>query len=227
MGALKPKYEELQSIYDISNEFFELFLGPTMGYTCGYLRTRRHDHRRGAERQVRPGPGQAQPRARDDAARRRLRLGRRHAAGAREVRRQRHRADPQRASAGVRESPSSRRFRPPATSRFGCRAGRSSTSKVDRIVSIGAFEHFGHRPVRRVLRHGLRLRCRRTGRCCCTPSPGSTCGAGSSWVCPDLRAGPVRQVHHDRDLPRRPVAVGGDDPGAGDERRLHRGARPT
>ena len=36
MGALKPKYEELQSIYDISNEFFELFLGPTMGYTCGY-----------------------------------------------------------------------------------------------------------------------------------------------------------------------------------------------
>jgi cyclopropane-fatty-acyl-phospholipid synthase len=27
----------LQSIYDISNEFFELFLGPTMGYTCGYF----------------------------------------------------------------------------------------------------------------------------------------------------------------------------------------------
>ena len=36
MSALTPKYEELQSIYDISNEFFELFLGPTMGYTCGY-----------------------------------------------------------------------------------------------------------------------------------------------------------------------------------------------
>lgn len=36
MSNLKPKYEELQSIYDISNEFFELFLGPTMGYTCGY-----------------------------------------------------------------------------------------------------------------------------------------------------------------------------------------------
>lgn len=33
----EPKYEELQSIYDISNEFFELFLGPTMGYTCGYF----------------------------------------------------------------------------------------------------------------------------------------------------------------------------------------------
>ena len=36
MAGLTPKYEELQSIYDISNEFFELFLGPTMGYTCGY-----------------------------------------------------------------------------------------------------------------------------------------------------------------------------------------------
>lgn len=37
MAKLTPKYEELQSIYDISNEFYELFLGPTMGYTCGYF----------------------------------------------------------------------------------------------------------------------------------------------------------------------------------------------
>ncbi|MCV7192397.1 cyclopropane mycolic acid synthase family methyltransferase [Mycolicibacterium brumae] len=34
---LTPKYDELASIYDISNEFYELFLGPTMGYTCGYF----------------------------------------------------------------------------------------------------------------------------------------------------------------------------------------------
>ncbi len=33
---LSPYYEESQSIYDISNDFFALFLGPTMGYTCGY-----------------------------------------------------------------------------------------------------------------------------------------------------------------------------------------------
>lgn len=38
MSGFKPKYEELQSIYDVSNEFFELFLGPTMGYTCGYYK---------------------------------------------------------------------------------------------------------------------------------------------------------------------------------------------
>ena len=31
MGELRPHYEILQSIYDISDEFFELFLGPTFG----------------------------------------------------------------------------------------------------------------------------------------------------------------------------------------------------
>ncbi|ODR07834.1 SAM-dependent methyltransferase [Mycolicibacillus koreensis] len=36
MPTLTPNYELLQSIYDISNEFYALFLGPTMGYTCGY-----------------------------------------------------------------------------------------------------------------------------------------------------------------------------------------------
>jgi cyclopropane-fatty-acyl-phospholipid synthase len=34
---LEPFYEESQSIYDVSNEFFALFLGPTMGYTCSYF----------------------------------------------------------------------------------------------------------------------------------------------------------------------------------------------
>ena len=34
---LTPYYDESQSIYDISNDFFALFLGPTMGYTCSYL----------------------------------------------------------------------------------------------------------------------------------------------------------------------------------------------
>ena len=36
MPALKPFYEESQEIYDLSDEFFALFLGPTMGYTCSY-----------------------------------------------------------------------------------------------------------------------------------------------------------------------------------------------
>ncbi len=37
MNALTPFYEESQSIYDISDEFFALFLDPTMGYTCAYF----------------------------------------------------------------------------------------------------------------------------------------------------------------------------------------------
>src|SRR5258708_21869937 len=34
MGELVPHYETLQSIYDISDEFFELLVGPSFGYTC-------------------------------------------------------------------------------------------------------------------------------------------------------------------------------------------------
>jgi cyclopropane-fatty-acyl-phospholipid synthase len=37
VADLEPYYEESQSIYDVSNEFFALFLGPTMGYTCSYF----------------------------------------------------------------------------------------------------------------------------------------------------------------------------------------------
>jgi cyclopropane-fatty-acyl-phospholipid synthase len=36
-AGLTPFYEESQSIYDISNDFFALFLGPTMGYTCSFF----------------------------------------------------------------------------------------------------------------------------------------------------------------------------------------------
>ncbi|MDP7704100.1 MULTISPECIES: cyclopropane mycolic acid synthase family methyltransferase [unclassified Mycobacterium] len=37
MGDLQPFYEESQSIYDVSDEFFALFLDPTMAYTCAYF----------------------------------------------------------------------------------------------------------------------------------------------------------------------------------------------
>ncbi len=37
MSELKPFYAESQSIYDISDEFFSLFLDPTMAYTCAYF----------------------------------------------------------------------------------------------------------------------------------------------------------------------------------------------
>ncbi|QLL08158.1 cyclopropane mycolic acid synthase family methyltransferase [Mycobacterium vicinigordonae] len=37
MTNLRPFYEESQSIYDVSDEFFALFLDPTMAYTCAYF----------------------------------------------------------------------------------------------------------------------------------------------------------------------------------------------
>jgi cyclopropane-fatty-acyl-phospholipid synthase len=36
-SGLTPFYETSQSIYDLNDDFFALFLGPTMGYTCAYF----------------------------------------------------------------------------------------------------------------------------------------------------------------------------------------------
>ena len=69
------------------------FSGPDPDLQLRLLRARRHDAGRGPDRQDRPGAGQAGPAARHDVARHRLRLGRHHAAGDREVRRERRRPD--------------------------------------------------------------------------------------------------------------------------------------
>lgn len=37
MAELKPYYEESQATYDISDDFFRLFLDPNMVYTCAYF----------------------------------------------------------------------------------------------------------------------------------------------------------------------------------------------
>ncbi len=37
MTDLRPYYEESQAAYDISDDFFGLFLDPTMAYTCAYF----------------------------------------------------------------------------------------------------------------------------------------------------------------------------------------------
>src|ERR1700752_5307322 len=36
-SGLTPDYETSQAIYDLNDDFFALFLGPTMGYTCAYF----------------------------------------------------------------------------------------------------------------------------------------------------------------------------------------------
>src|SRR6201991_71466 len=37
VAKLKPYYEESQATYDISDDFFGLFLDPNMVYTCAYF----------------------------------------------------------------------------------------------------------------------------------------------------------------------------------------------
>ena len=74
MSELAPFYTESQSIYDISNEFFSLFLDRTMGYTCAYFE-RDDMSLEEAQNANRSGAGQAQPRAGNDVAGHWLRSG--------------------------------------------------------------------------------------------------------------------------------------------------------
>ena len=131
---LEPYYEESQSIYDVSNEFFALFLGPTMGYTCSYFE---RDDMTLDEAQI----------AKFDLALGKLDLepgmtlldvgcgwGGAIAARGREVRRQRHRhhaePEPVRVQHGIDVGTPHN----VAPSRCGCRAGRSSTNgRPDRV----------------------------------------------------------------------------------------------
>src|ERR1700710_1747481 len=36
-GALKPHFEDVQAHYDLSDDFFRLFLDPTQTYSCAYF----------------------------------------------------------------------------------------------------------------------------------------------------------------------------------------------
>ena len=142
-NGLSPYYEESQSIYDISDEFFALFLGPTMGYTCAYFE---RDDMTLDEAQN----------AKFDLALGKLNLepgmtlldigcgwGGALRAGRREVRRQRHRHHAEQEPVRVQQASGWPGIpTPSAPSRSGCRAGRSSTTRSTGSCSIGAFEAF-------------------------------------------------------------------------------------
>ncbi|OBG79667.1 SAM-dependent methyltransferase [Mycobacterium sp. NS-7484] len=142
MSKLTPKYEELQSIYDISNEFYELFLGPTMGYTCGYYE---REDMTGAEAQI----------AKFDLALGKLGLepgmtlldigcgwG---ACMARAIEKYDVNVIGLTLSGEQREYAIEKLSQVPTNRNIEVRlqGWEEFTDKVDRIVSIGAFEHFG------------------------------------------------------------------------------------
>ena len=37
MNKLRPNYEDVQAHYDLSDDFYRLFLDPTMTYSCAYF----------------------------------------------------------------------------------------------------------------------------------------------------------------------------------------------
>src|SRR5690625_1839601 len=143
MPELEPKYAELQSIYDISNEFFELFLGPTMGYTCGYYEhpDTTRDEAQNAKFDLALGKLDLQPGMTlldigcgwGGGMQRALERFDVNVIGLTLSERQREYA-----IAKLADVPTRR------TVQVRLQGWEEFDEPVDRIVSIGAFEHFGH-----------------------------------------------------------------------------------
>ena len=90
---LQPHFEDVQAHYDLSDDFFRLFLDPTQTYSCAYFE---RDDMTLEEAQIAKidlalGKLGLQPGM--TLAGHRLRMGRHHVARPGELRRQRHRAD--------------------------------------------------------------------------------------------------------------------------------------
>lgn len=143
MPRLEPKYEELQSIYDISNEFFELFLGPTMGYTCGYYESTNttRDEAQNAKFDLALGKLDLQPGATL------LDIGCGWGGGLqRAIENYDVNVIGLTLSERQREYAISKLAEVPTTRNIEVRlqGWEEFDGQADRIVSIGAFEHFGH-----------------------------------------------------------------------------------
>jgi cyclopropane-fatty-acyl-phospholipid synthase len=140
----EPKYEELQSIYDISNEFFELFLGPTMGYTCGYYESKNttRDEAQNAKFDLALGKLDLQPGATL------LDIGCGWGGGMQcAIENYDVNVIGLTLSERQREYAIAKLAKVPTTRNIEVRlqGWEEFEGKVDRIVSIGAFEHFGHK----------------------------------------------------------------------------------
>ena len=116
--------------------------GPQHGLHVRVLRAGRHDPRRGAAREVGPGAGQVEPRAGNDVARRRLRLGRRGGPGGGEVRRQRHRHHAEPPSLRAHQEPGWPQIPTTRHAEARLQGWEEFDEKVDRIVSFEAFDAF-------------------------------------------------------------------------------------
>ncbi|ETZ98357.1 cyclopropane mycolic acid synthase 3 [Mycobacterium kansasii 662] len=138
---LTPHFGNVQAHYDLSDDFFRLFLDPTQTYSCAYFE---RDDMTLEEAQLQRSTcrWKAQARAGDDVVWTSAAAGRDHAASHRKVRRQCRRPDIVREPGDPRPA-DVRQTGHPRTRRVLLEGWEKFHEPVDRIVSIGAFEHFG------------------------------------------------------------------------------------
>ena len=147
----KQDAKAIEHHYDVSNEFYALWLDPRMVYSCAYFRTRTI---RSSARRSRSSTTSAasSARARRALPRHRLRLGRARLPGGRSnygVQRDRHHALAK--PARLRAASGSRRAGSPTACEV--RAARlprpaRRRARYDKIASVGMFEHVGLRTCR-------------------------------------------------------------------------------
>ena len=200
--GLKPHFEDVQAHYDLSDDFFRLFLDPTQTYSCAYFE---RDDMTLEEAQIakidlslgklglEPGMtlldigcgwGATLNRALEkyDVNVVGLTLSKNQQAHVEEL-------------LAKSDSPRSKRVLLEGWEQFH--------EPVDRIVSIGAFEHFGRGPLRRLLQDGLRGAARRRRDDAAHHHQAQRRGDGRPRPAADHDEAEVLQVHHGRDLPRR------------------------
>ena len=139
---MKPHFEDVQSHYDLSDDFFRLFLDPTQTYSCAYFERDDMTLEEAQIAKIDLSLGKLDLQARHDAARRRLRLGR-------DLMRAIEKYDVN--VVGLTLSKNQQAYveqlfaesDSPRTKRVLLEGWEQFHEPVDRIVSIGAFEHFG------------------------------------------------------------------------------------
>jgi len=143
----RSKRRDAQAIshhYDVSNDFYALFLDPLMLYTCAYYREPDGKLEQGAGRQGGPRLSQAPAQAGRDAPRRRLRLGWSLHLGGPALRRDRARVTLSRAQA---DWASARIKREGLEGRclveYRDHRDLPPDARYDKIAAIGVIEHVG------------------------------------------------------------------------------------
>ena len=85
MSELTPHFEDVQSHYDLSDDFYRLFLDATQTYSCAYFERDDMTLEEAQIAKIDLSLGKLGPAAGHDLARHRLRLGRHHEAGRRDA----------------------------------------------------------------------------------------------------------------------------------------------